>query len=603
MHASSSSRAVGGSRFLIPYIRANARAFAAALCFLSLEAACDLLQPTIMSRVIDRGVAARDLSVVLSLGLTMLAVAAVGAVGATMRNIISSRVSQRFGASLRGDLYRSIQAFAFRDLDRFEKASLVTRLTNDVTQVQNFANGLMRVLVKAPLLAIGGIVMAILLDPAMSLVLVAIVPVVAVLVAASLRMSFPFYRLIQGSLDKVNGVMREFLSGIRVVKAFNRAPYEEARFAGANEDLSASMRRAMRVMALFSPAIGLAVNLGICSVLWFGHLRVAAGGMRVGQVVAFVNYMTQILGSLVMLSFIFNVFVRAKASTERIGEIFSVPVPGPTMPSASAPAPERRGATSPAEAAGGRRGSVTFEDVWFRYEGAKEPALRGVSFACGPGTSLGIIGSTGSGKTSLVSLVPRFYDASEGRVLVDGLDVRWMDLPELRARIALVPQRSVLFTGSVLENIRWGRPEASLEEVAAAARSAAAHDFIVSFPEGYETPVGRGGLSLSGGQRQRISIARALVRKPSILILDDGTSAVDAVTEGRIRSGLRDATAGATVLLIAQRISSVRDCDLVLVLDDGGIAGLGRHEELLAGCEVYQDIYRSQVGIAGGVDG
>jgi ATP-binding cassette subfamily B protein len=591
------------NRFLVPYIRSNARAFIAAIAFLSLEAACDLLQPTIMSRVIDQGVARRDLSIVLSLGLTMLAVTAVGAVGATMRNVISSRVSQRFGASLRGDLYRRIHGFAFRDLDRFEKASLVTRLTNDVTQVQNFANGLMRIFVKAPLLALGGIVMAVLLDPAMSLVLVAVVPVVGLLIAASLRTSFPFYRRIQGSLDKVNGVMREYLSGVRVVKAFNRFDYEEARFAGANEDLSTSMRRAMRVMALFSPAISLSVNLGICAVLWLGHRRVAAGGMRVGQVVAFVNYMTQILGSLMMLSFIFNMFVRAKASTERLGEVFSTVVAlAAVVPSATAGAPVEVSASERRQGGGGprsRRGSVAFEDVWFRYEGAKEAALRGVSFACPAGTSLGIIGSTGSGKTSLVSLIPRFYDASGGRVVVDGVDVRGTDPADLRAGIALVPQRSVLFTGSVLENIRWGRPEASLQEAEAAARAAAAHDFIASFPEGYDTQVGRGGLSLSGGQRQRISIARALVRKPSILILDDSTSAVDAVTEARIRFALRGASAGATVFLIAQRISSVRECDLVLVLDEGRVAGLGRHDELLAGCEVYQDIHRSQAGIAG----
>ncbi len=597
--------------FLLPYIKANARAFVAAILFLGLETACDLLQPTIMSRVIDRGVAARDLAVVLSLGLTMIGVTALGAVGATMRNIISSRVSQRFGASLRGDLYRRIHGFAFRDLDRFEKASLVTRLTNDVTQVQNFANGLMRIFVKAPLLAIGGIVMAVLLDPAMSLVLVAVVPVVAVLIAASLRTSFPFYRRIQGSLDKVNGVMREYLSGVRVVKAFNRARYEEARFAGANEELSASMRKAMRVMALFSPAISLSVNLGICSVLWLGHIRVASGTMRVGQVVAFVNYMTQILGSLMMLTFIFNMYVRARASTERIGEVFSASAAAAvaaTIASAATPpagaagealATSRPLATSRSRRISAGRGGIAFEDVWFRYDGAKVAALRGISFSCESGTRVGIIGSTGSGKTSLVSLVPRFYDASEGRVTVDGLDVRRYDTAELRTRIALVPQRSVLFTGSIIENIRWGKPDAGIEEVETAARAAAAHDFIATFPEGYATHVGRGGFSLSGGQRQRVSIARALVRKPSILILDDSTSAVDAVTEARIRASLQSAgaLANATVLLIAQRISSVRDCDLILVLDEGKIAGLGRHDELLSGCEVYQDIYRSQVGI------
>ena len=580
----------GSFAYLGPYIRRYAKPFLAAILFLSFEAACDLLQPTIMSRVIDEGVASKDLGLVLRLGGFMLIVAALGALAATARNIISSRVSQDFGTSLRADLYRRIMGLSFDSLGRFDTASLVTRLTNDVNQVQVFSNGLMRIMVKAPLLAIGGIVMAVLLDARMSLVLVATVPVVVWLIARSLGTSYPFYRRIQSSLDRVNGVMREYLSGVRVVKAFGRFDHEESRFAEANEDLSASMTKAMRVMAVFSPLMSLTLNLGIGAVLWFGNVRVASGSMRLGQVVAFVNYMTQILGSLMMMSMIFNMFVRARASAERIGEVFA----GRPEGAGAAPAvPVPR-----AGSAAGRRGwSVEFDRVGLTYDEAGEPALRGVSLSCPPGAVIGIIGSTGSGKSSLVGLMPRFFDATEGRVLVEGRDVRDWELGCLRAGIALVPQRSLLFTGTVLENLRWGKPDATLDEAEEAARAACAHEFIEELPDGYDSLIGRGGLSLSGGQRQRIAIARALIRKPAILVLDDSTSAVDAVTELRIREALRSGCSGTTVFLIAQRISSVKSSNTILVLDEGAMAGLGSHEELLGSCEVYRDIHASQVGI------
>ena len=578
----------GSFAYLGPYIRRYAKPFLAAILFLSFEAACDLLQPTIMSRVIDRGVAARDLGLVLRLGGLMLLVAALGALAATARNIISSRVSQDFGTSLRADLYRRIMGLSFSSLGRFDTASLVTRLTNDVNQVQVFSNGLMRIMVKAPLLAIGGIVMAVILDARMSLVLVATVPIVVWLIVKSLGTSYPFYRRIQTSLDRVNGVMREYLSGVRVVKAFGRFDHEEARFAEANEDLSASMTRAMRVMAVFSPLMSLVLNLGIGAVLWFGNVRVATGSMRLGQVVAFVNYMSQILGSLMMLSMIFNMFVRARASAERIGEVFG------GKPEAAAMA---AGAPRAAGAAGRHGWSVEFDRVGLSYDGAGEPALRGVSLSCPPGAVIGIIGSTGSGKSSLMGLMPRFFDATEGRVLVEGRDVRDWELGRLRGGMALVPQRSLLFTGTVLENLRWGKPGATPDEAEEAARAACAHDFIKDLPDGYDSLIGRGGLSLSGGQRQRLAIARALVRKPAVLVLDDSTSAVDAVTELRIREALRSGCAGTTVFLIAQRIASVKSSDLILVLDEGRVAGLGTHEELLAACEVYRDIHASQVGI------
>jgi len=409
----------------------------------------------------------------------------------------------------------------------------------------------------------------------------------------------------------VNGVMREYLSGVRVVKAFGRFEHEEARFAEANEDLSSSMTKAMRVMAVFSPLMSLALNLGIGAVLWFGNVRVAAGSMRLGQVVAFANYMSQILGSLMMLSMIFNMFVRARASAERIGEVFAgrpeaQGAGGPEAVAAVAAgtavaagfAPEAGPAVAPraAEIARRRGWSVEFEGVGLTYDGAGEPALRDVSLSCPPGAVIGIIGSTGSGKSSLVGLLPRFFDATEGRVLVEGRDVRDWRLGELRDGIAMVPQRSLLFTGSVLENLRWGKLDATLDEAEEAARAACAHGFITELPEGYDSIVGRGGLSLSGGQRQRLAIARALIRKPAILVLDDSTSAVDAMTEVGIRTALRSGCKGTTVFLIAQRISSVKSSDLILVLDEGEVAGLGTHEELLAACGVYRDIHASQVG-------
>ncbi len=568
--------------WLRAYVPAYAKPFSLAVLFLSLEALCDLLQPTIMSKVIDRGVANRDLALVLRLGGLMLLVTLFGAGAAVARNFLSSQVSQRFGTRLRSDLYRKIQALSFQDIDRFDTASLVTRLTNDVTQVQVFVNGTMRIFVKAPLLAIGGIVMALVLDARMALVLLAVVPAVAGLIALSIRMGYPFFRRIQRSLDRVNGITREYLAGVRVVKAFNRFDHESARFSGANLDLSSITAKAMRVMALFSPGIALAVNLGIVAVLWLGGWRIAGGTLKVGQVIAFVNYMTQILVSLMMIGFIFNIFVRARASAERIGEVMAADLPASEQ-SAPGQAPRRAG------------GDLVFDRVSFAY-GRGEEVLHDVSFTCGAGSTLGIIGSTGSGKTSLVNLIPRFYEATGGAVRVGGSDIRTLDARCLRARIALVPQKTILFSGTILDNLRWGSDAASLEAIERAARIAQAHDFIAGFQEGYRTVLGRGGVNLSGGQKQRIAIARALVRDPGILILDDSMSAVDLVTEAKISRALQAAGGSRTTILIAQRIASVRDMDQILVLDEGRVAGLGRHAELLATCPVYQDIHRSQIG-------
>jgi ATP-binding cassette subfamily B protein len=569
--------------FYPKYLRKYWKPFIAAVACLMVEALCDLMQPTIMARIIDVGVMNRNLNYIFKAGAMMLGVTAIGASSAVGRNFLASHVSQRFGRDMRLDLYKKIQGFSFANIDQFETASLVTRLTNDITQVQNFANGVMRIFVKAPLLCIGSLIMATMQNPSLATILLVVVPLISFIIIISMRIGYPFFIKVQRALDRVNSVMREYLSGVRVVKAFNRFEYETGRFAGANQELSATSTKAMRVMAGFSPGIGLSVNLGIIAVLWFGGIKVNNGSMHVGQVIAFISYMTLILFSLMMISFIFNQFVRARASSERIAEVFAAKN---TMTEATFPLQ-----------VSGVKGRVEFDQVDFSYTpSAGEPVLKGISFDVERGQTIGIIGSTGAGKSTLVNLIPRFYDPTSGSVRVNGVNVQDLDTRELRERIAVVPQKTVLFTGSIQNNIRWGKENATRTEIEQAAAIAQAHDFINSFPEGYDTLLGQGGVNLSGGQKQRISIARALVRHPEILILDDSTSAVDVVTEAAIREGLREYSRDLTCFIITQRITSVMRTDKILVLDAGVIVGAGKHEELMKTCTVYQEIFRSQIG-------
>jgi ATP-binding cassette subfamily B multidrug efflux pump len=570
-------------RFLHKYVRKYGKFFSVAVVFVTFEALCDLMQPTIMAKIVDVGVASKQMDYILRMGSLMLIITAFGAISASVRNIISSNVSQKFGAELRSDLYRKVQTLSFENIDTFDRASLVTRLTNDVTQVQTFANGLMRVFVKAPLLCIGSLIMATRLNPHLVVVLAIVVPIIGALIIITMRVSFPFFINVQKALDRVNGVMREYLSGVRVVKAFNRFDYEVEKFNKANKELQSRSTTASRVMAICSPGIALTVNFGIIAVLWLGSLRVNTGHMQVGHIIAFINYMTQILFSLMMIFMVFNMFVRAKASAGRIGEVF-LQENGMTWKEHSAADVDVKG-------------RIDFENVSFSYEGAHgEPVIKNITLTCMPGETIGIIGSTGSGKSTFAGLIPRFYDATSGSIKIDGEDVRNINPKKLREKIAVVPQKTVLFTGTVIDNIRWGKEDATVQEIERAAKMAEAHDFISSFPEGYETRVGQGGVNFSGGQKQRVSIARALVRQPDILILDDCTSAVDVATEARIKESVKKYANGLTCLIIAQRITSVMDADKIVVLDYGEIVGMGKHEELLKCCEVYQEIYQSQVG-------
>ncbi|MDQ0899297.1 ABC transporter ATP-binding protein [Paenibacillus sp. V4I7] len=570
-------------RFFKKYRKKYWKLFSFAVVFLMLEAMCDLMLPTIMAKIVDVGVAGNQMDYVVRMGGLMLLITTVGAVSASGRNILSSRVSQQFGAELRADLFSKIQFLSFENLDKFDKASLVTRLTNDVIQVQNFVNGLMRVFMKAPLLCIGSLIMAIRLNPNLAVILAVIVPIVCLLIILNMKVGYPLFLNMQKAMDRVNSIMREYLSGVRVVKAFNQFDYEVEKFGKANKEYQERSMNAMRAMAVFGPTITLTVNFGIIAVIWLGGIRVNNGQMQVGHIIAFTNYMTQILFSLMTISMVFNMFVRARASTGRIGEVLAL--------ENAMKWPEGHGKNTQIA------GKVEFKDVHFSYVGQSDGAvIKDITLTINPGETIGIIGSTGSGKSTLISLIPRFYDAVSGTVKVNGEDVKQFNPSNLREKIAIVPQKTVLFSGTVRDNIGWGKEDATMEQIEQAAKMADAHEFISSFPDGYQTKLGQDGVNVSGGQKQRICIARALIRQPDILILDDCTSAVDVVTEANIKGAIKKYAKNLTCILIAQRITSVMDADRIVVMDQGYIVATGQHDVLMETCTVYQEIFQSQMG-------
>lgn len=570
-------------RVLKKYIKKYWGPFITAILFLIVEASGDLLQPTILASMIDKGVAQRDLPYVIKMGGIMVLIVIIGTIGAVARNIISSNVSQNFGADLRLDLYKKIQNFSLENMDHFERSSLITRLTNDVTQLQNFINGLMRIFVKAPILCIGSMIMAARINLRMAWILIIIVPIVFFITYMNLKLGYPLFRRVQDSLDKVNGIMREYLAGVRVVKAFNRFKYERDRFEEGNEELKDVSIKTNKITVIFSPVITIIINLGIVGVLWIGAIGTNNGTVKVGEIMAFINYMTQILFSLTRISFILSTFIRAKVSFQRVSEVLNEEEN------------QKDGEVKITEHK--LKGEIEFDNVRFSYKNSKDDELlNDITFSCKAGQTIGIIGSTGSGKSTLVNLIPRFYDIKGGKIKIDGRNLEEFDVKDLRENIALVPQKNVLFTGTILENIRWGNKNASIEQVEEAAKIAKAHEFILKCPNGYDTILGRGGVNLSGGQKQRISIARAIVKNPSILILDDCTSAIDASTESIIRKNINEYSKSLTTIIISQRISSIIDTDMIIVLDDGVIVGSGSHKELLKKCDVYRDIVRSQFG-------
>jgi ATP-binding cassette, subfamily B, multidrug efflux pump len=557
------------------------RALPAWLCLLC-EVIVDLSIPTLTAHIVNIGIFNMDTNYVLRTGLVMLSIALGGSIAGVLRNWLSTHASQDLGTSIRADLFRKTQAMSLSAAQRVGPASLITRLTNDVMQVQNMSFLLTRVFIRAPLILIGGIVMAATLNASLAMILLGVLPLMALLIYWRVSRGFPLFQKVQKAMDKVNSVMREYLVGVRVVKVFNRFDFEGERFDAANQGLTGLGVKAARAMATIQPLMYILMNGSIVLALWLGGLKISAGSMKAGDIIAFVNYFLMILQAMTMVSMIFTQGVRGKASIDRIGEIFAVPQ---DMPAPAAPAcPVADGA-------------VEMADVSFAYPGQALPVLEGITFRIEPGQTAAIIGSTGSGKSSLVNLIPRFHDTTSGRVFVDGVDVRDFTEECLRQRIAIVPQQAVLFSGTLQENLRWGRPEATDEEIEQAAKIAQAHAFILDKPDGFNTRIGQGGVNLSGGQKQRMCIARALVRKPQVLILDDSTSAVDMATEQRIREGLKQYCAGMTVILIAQRIHSVMEADTILVMDAGRVVQQGTHKELMQTCAVYRDIFRSQMGM------
>lgn len=573
-------------RRLFSYLRPYRAWALLAPLMMMLEVAMDLMQPRLVQRIIDDGIAKNDMDLVRETAILMMLFTIVGAIGGSLCGVFAIKAAQGYGADLRSDLFRKVQGLSFGNLDRLETGSLITRLTNDVTQLTELIAMLLRIMVRVPLLFFGSLILAIITSPKLSLIFLPLVPLIVIVIVLVMRLAFPLFRKVQGKLDGINTVMQENLAGVRVVRAFARSPFESKRFGDANQDLMETTLGAVRYIVLVMPILWVLVNWGIVATLWFGGKLVNSGELQVGEIVAFIQYLLQTLMSIMFFSMLAMRLGRASASARRVTEVLD-----------EAPA------IVPASGSGGHviAGGVAFENVTFAYGDDTAPVLNEVSFQSQPGQVVAILGATGSGKSSLVSLIPRFYDPQRGRVLIDGMDVREIDETTLRDGIAIALQESILFSGTLRENIRYGRSEATDAEIETAIRAAQAEEFISALPDGLDSVIGQRGVNLSGGQKQRVAIARALVKRAPILILDDSTSAVDVATEGRIQTAL--AELNQTLFIVAQRISAVVNADTILVLENGNLVGHGTHEELLGTCDVYRDIYESQMEKVEATDG
>lgn len=552
--------------------------FLVAVFCVAFEAICDLLGPTLMSNIINMGIDQGSLSKVYYWGALMLLVTAIGACFAVTRNILASKVSQRMGADLRYDLFEKIVYFSEQSIDKIESGSLITRMTNDTSQIMQFVNGIMRIFMKAPITCIGSIVLASLLNFRLSLIIYAIVAVVAVLIIVSMKLSYPRYYKLQKAMDKVNSVVQEYLIGVRLVKAFGTYDKESGKFEDANINLMQKGVSSQMIITIVSPLMTLTVGIGTVIVILIGSRLFSINLAKPGDITAFTIYMAQILTSLVMITNIFNTFVRTKASTARIKEVVDCD-----------------GDFASTGEAKELNGEIEFKNVTFAYpNGSGVPAINDLSFSIKSGQSLAIIGPTGSGKSTIAWLLLRFYDVNSGKILVNGSDIKDLSIDSVRNNIAIVPQKPMLFSGSVAENIKWGNIDATDEMIHAAAHEAQA-SFIEKMQNGYDSLLGSAAVNVSGGQKQRISIARGILKKSPVLILDDATSALDAVTEAKVRENLNSKKGQETVITITQRCGTAMFADRILVMDNGVKVGLGTHDELMKDCEIYRDIYRTQI--------
>ncbi|WP_028974808.1 ABC transporter ATP-binding protein [Spirochaeta cellobiosiphila] len=542
----------------------------------------ELYLPNLMSDIVNKGITNSDIDYITRTGILMLLVTIGGAICAIIASYLSSHLAIGFCEDLRTALFTKVSNFSLHEFDKFGTPSLVTRSTNDVTQIQNVMVIVQRMMFRAPVTAIGGMILALQKDKGLAWIIFIAIPVLGISIGLVAAKGFPLFQSIQKKVDHLNLLLRENLTGIRVIRAFDKDEYEEKRFTTGNEDLMKTSVRVNRIFALLFPLMMFIMNGTTIAILWFGSHRVDRGLSNIGDMIAFLQYGMQILGAFIMASVMFIMIPRAQASAERINEVLE------TESDLNDPEVSVTPETD-------YRGHVEFRNVSFHYHGAESPALSKVSFTTGPGETTAIIGSTGSGKSTLLSLIPRFYDISEGEILVDGVNVKDMTQKDLRSRIGYVPQKALLFTGSVADNIRYGDETASDEEVARAARIAQAEDFISDMPLKFDSPISQGGSNVSGGQKQRLSIARALVRRPEIYLFDDSFSALDVKTDANLREALGKETKEATVIIVGQRVSSIMNSDRIIVLDEGQVVGVGTHTELCRTCQVYKEIVNSQL--------
>ena len=566
----------------LPYVKKYWYSFLLGPFFMVLEACGEFILPYINANIINIGAANGDIGYILRHGLLMLVLAlcmmATGVLGANF----AIRGASRLSADIRRAVFAKIQTFAFSNIDDFTTGSLITRITNDITQIQNFAQNLLRGTFRSPIMLIGALIMSFTLNPSLAKVILLVVPVLGLAIALIIYVASPRYNRMQKQLDLLNIDVRETITNERVIKSFVREDYHIQKFGKVNAELVEKSISALKMMMLMMPISALAVNITTLAVVWFAGRQIMVGDMELGTLTAFITYLTQVLMALNFLANIILQGTRAAASHRRICEVLDAVV---VLNDDHVQEKERKVES----------GSIEFRNVTFRYfKNNREKVLDGVDLKINSGELVGIIGSTGSGKTTLVSMIPRLYDADQGQILVDGVDVRELSLYHLRESVAMVLQKNTLFSGTIAENLRWGNEDATMEEIRQAAAIAQADSFVTSFPEGYDTELGQGGVNLSGGQKQRLCIARALLKKPKILILDDSTSAVDTATDASIRRAFREKLPGVTKLIIAQRINSVMDADKIVVLDHGRVVGCGTHEELMQTCKAYQEIYWSQ---------
>ncbi|MCF0136662.1 MAG: ABC transporter ATP-binding protein [Lachnospiraceae bacterium] len=565
------------------YIKPYLAYFIVGPLLMIVEVLGEVFMPKFFANIINGGVSNQDVGYIVSMGILMIATSLLMVVGGVGGAYFGAKASINFGKDIRRDAYRKVQEFSFSNIDKFSTGSLVTRLTNDITQLQNFVDMCLRMMLRAPGMLIGALIMALQLNARLALVLCIAIPImVAVMVFVVFR-GFPRFKIMQEKIDALNTNVQENITNVRVIKSFVRDDYEKEKFFESNANLKKSGLYAMNLMILIMPTMSLVMNFSSLAVLWFGGKMVMVGTMKLGDLTAFVTYITQILSSLMMVSMIFLSASRAAASSKRLGEVLDEKV---DISDVYAEQKDKQV----------QEGRIEFRNVSFRYyKNSEEKVLDNINVTIEPGSIVGIIGSTGCGKTTLVSMIPRLYDVDEGEVLVDGVNVKDYSLFNLREAVGMVLQKNVLFSGSVKKNMLWGDPNATDEEITAACKNAQADDFVRAHKDGYERELGQGGVNVSGGQKQRLCIARALLKHPKILILDDSTSAVDTATEARIRESFHKELKDTTKIIIAQRISSVKDANTIIVMDEGKITGMGTHEELLASNEEYQEIYYSQM--------